>query len=556
MPQIVIEQPGVPPKTVPIASDEMHLGRAEDNDVMLVADEVSRHHAKICRRGQNTVLIDLNSLNGTYVNRQRIKERLLSHMDEIWFGGKCRAVFRNDTVLGTEREARQQDSTVIRHLDKIRAEMDRVGNSLTLISKRSTAPAAAAIPSEATAEDVVAMSRAFRRLDALHKASTMIASEFDLDQRLAKLLDLAIEVMEAERGFVMLRDDESGGLTVSVAREMGRELEASSPSMGIAGRAAIDGEPVLMEDAGQDEEFGLRESIIRQQIVSAMCVPLRIEGRILGSMYVDTRKAASPFSEEDLELFSAFAAQSAMAIDNVRLHEQMVATEKKRDALGRFLSPSIVEAIMKKDEDLVLGGQKRVVTTLFADIRGFTPLAERLSPVDLVELLNEHFTAMTEIVFEHEGTLDKYNGDEVMAVFGAPIATSEDIEVAVQAVQGVRAALAMQCKNAELNAQRRETGRPTFEIGIGIDTGEVIAGNIGSPKRMDFTVVGDHVNTASRLCSLAKAGQVVTGPTTYQAVKEYVEARAVGEVMLKGKGEPVAAFEVFHFKDAAPPTPR
>ena len=91
---------------------------------------------------------------------------------------------------------------------------------------------------------------------------------------------------------------------------------------------------------------------------------------------------------------------------------------------------------------------------------------------------------------------------------------------------------------------------------VGIDTGEVIAGNIGSPKRMDFTVVGDHVNTASRLCSLAKAGQVVTGPTTYQAVKEYVEARAVGEVMLKGKGEPVAAFEVFHFKDGAPPTPR
>lgn len=547
MPQIVIEQPGVAPKTVPMANREIHLGRAEDNDVVLVADEVSRHHAKMCRRGDKTVLIDLNSLNGTYVNRQRIVERVLSHMDEVWLGGKCRVVFRDDTDFGKREKKVETDSQILRDLDKIRAEMDRVGNSLTMIGRRGTTPISTVVTPEATPDDVLAMSRAYRRLDALYRASKHIASEFDLDQRLAHLLDLAIEVMEAERGFVMLRDEKSDELNVRVAREMGRDLEASSPSMGIAGRAAIDGEPAFMENADSDAQFGMRESIVRQQIVSAMSVPLKMEGRILGSMYVDTREPGMAFSQEDLELFDALAAQSALAIENVRLYEKTVETEKKRATFGRFLSPGIVEAIMNSDKELELGGQKRVVTTLFADVRGFTPLAERLPPSDLVDLLNEHFTAMTEIVFQYEGTLDKYNGDEVMALFGAPITTSNDPFLAVQA------ALAMQSKNAELNAKRKQSVRPTFEIGIGINTGEVIAGNIGSPKRMDFTVVGDHVNTASRLCSLAGPGQVVTGPATYAAVKDLVEAKALGQVMLEGKGEPVAAFEVYRLRKTPAP---
>ncbi|MBN2309729.1 MAG: GAF domain-containing protein [Candidatus Hydrogenedentes bacterium] len=547
MPQLVIEQPGVPTMTAPVLGAELRLGRAEDNDIVLVADEVSRHHAKMVRHGDKIVLVDLNSMNGTYVNRQRIAERVLSHLDEVWLGSKCLLVYRDDTAVGRitthitpAGQDMAQEATLINDLDRIREEMDRVGDSLTLIGKRGKTPVEAmqTVVPEASPEQVVAMSRAYRRLDALYRASKLIASDFDLSSRLAAVLDTAIEVLEAERGFVTLRDEETGGLAVSVAREMGRDLQASSPSMGIAGRAAFDGEPVLMADRDNDSDFGGRESIIRQRIVSAMAVPLKVEDRVLGSIYLDTRQAGQPFDQEDLELFASLAAQSAMAIENVRLYEQMVEVEKKRANLGRFLSPAIVDEIMKEDKALELGGRKRIVTAMFCDIRGFTPIAERVSPDGLVAMLNEHFTAMTEIIFRFEGTLDKYIGDEIMAVFGSPLANPDD------AVRCVRAALAIQAKNAELNRKRAQEKRPTFELGIGIATGEVIAGYIGSPDRMEFTVVGDRVNTARRLCSVAEPGQIITGQLTYERVKSIAVVREVGPVALKGKEALVDAYEI------------
>ena len=189
-----------------------------------------------------------------------------------------------------------------------------------------------------------------------------------------------------------------------------------------------------------------------------------------------------------------------------------------------------------------------MLTILFADIRGFTPLSEGLAPDKLVDLLNEHFSAMTEILFEHGGTLDKYIGDAVMALFGAPISTEEDV------LRAVRAGMAMQERNDHLNTERKTRGLPTFELGLGINTGEVFTGYIGSPKRMDFTVIGDHVNIASRLCSIAAGGKVIVGEDTYQAVKDHVEIRSAGTPVLKGKTEQVNAYEIVRFKDVTPPT--
>lgn len=540
MPQVIIEQPDVMPMTVPLQRDAVHLGRAEDNDVVLVADEVSRHHAKFIRRGSQVILYDLNSLNGTYVNRQRIVERMLSDMDEIWLGSKCRLVFRADPEPSPAKADEGRESTLMQGIDRIRAEMESVSSNLTLIGKQSKTPAPVAQPPPppASEQDVLMMSRAFRRLSALYRASKLIASDFDLPKRLAAVLDTALEALDAQRGFILLRDETADTLKVSVARAMGQDLQASSPSMGIAGRAAVDGEPVLMADRERDTRFGGRESIIRQQIHSAMCVPLRVEDRILGSIYVDSRSAANTFTEQDLELFASLASQSAMAIENVRLYERMVKAEKKRANLGRFLSPAIVDEIMKEDTVLELGGRKRTVTTLFCDVRGFTPIAERITPTELVDMLNEHFTAMTRIVFELEGTLDKYIGDEIMAVFGSPLSTPDD------ALRAIRAALAMQAKNAELNEQRAAENRPRFELGIGLATGEVIAGYIGSPDRMEFTVVGDKVNTARRLCSIAEAGRIVASDTTYEQVRDRVKVKPIGTVVLKGKEEPVHAYEI------------
>ncbi len=542
MPQVIVEQPGVPPMTVPLSGNEIRFGRSEDSDVVLVANEVSRNHAKICRVGNKSILFDLQSLNGTYVNRQRVVERVLSHMDEIWFGSLCKLVFRDDTQYGKEHpdDTPAVNPELVKNLDKIRAEMDQVGNSMTLIG-RPTPPYAEEAKSkelEASPEAIVKMSRAYRRLAALHKASQIMASGFDLRERLAQVLDMVMETMEADRGFVMLREEGTNNLNVKVAREMGRELEASSPSMGIAGRAAIDGEAVLMVDSQNDSKFGMRESIIRSEIMSAMCVPLKIKDRIMGSIYLDTRKPQVTFSEEDLELFASLASQSALAIDNVRLHDKVVEAEMKRQEFGRFLSPAIVDKIMAEEKAVELGGQRARVSTLFCDIRGFTNTAERITPVELVALLNEYFTAMTEIIFQYQGTLDKYVGDEIMAIFGAPVSIEND------ALAAVSAAVAIQALNAELNVVRQKQGRTVIQLGIGIDSGEVTAGYFGSPMRMEYTVMGDRVNTASRFCGLAEAGQVIVGEETWRSIEGKVEGRVMGSVRLKGKELEVNAYEV------------
>jgi len=544
MVELVIEQPGEPSRTIPLMGADMQFGRAADNDVVLVAEEVSRHHARICRRGDAVVVIDLKSLNGVFVNGQRVAERVLTDGDEVWFGGKCRVIFRDERVRGHARPRKhERPSTLQDNLDQIRAKMDEVGSHLTMMGTQlvdGQTPAGW----KASPQELMDISRAFRRLEALYRVSQLFASEFDLRKRLSAVLDTVMEVLGAERGFVMVRDETTGALEVIVARGMGKALESEAPSMGIARSSAETGEPVLMMDADSDEAFGARESVIVQNIVSAMSVPLKIEGRVLGATYVDSRRPGFAFDDADLELFASLALQSAMAVENVQLHQRMVAAERKRANLGRFLSPAIVDEIMKRDSTLELGGWKRVVTTLFCDIRGFTPMTERMAPADIVQLLNEHFTAMTEIVFEHKGTLDKYIGDEIMAVFGAPLSAVDDAE------RAVRAALAIQARNTALNEKRRSKGQPEIALGIGMDTGEVIAGYVGSPQRMEFTVVGDHVNTAHRLCDLAAPGQILIGKPTYEGIQDAVRANSIGPVMLEGKQNAVEAFEIFPLETA------
>ena len=547
MAQLVIEQPGVPPITAPLGNGEVMLGREKTNHIVLVAEEVSRHHAKLVGKDGRYFLIDLKSLNGTYVNKERVVERLLKHMDEVWFGSKCRVIFRDDTNLAKRGET--PEAVVLpQDIVEIRNELDRVGNNMTMIGKRGKEPTASGqpTPTDTSRSEVVTMGRAYSRLKALYDVSKTIASDFDLDKRLSAVLDTVIDALEADRGFIMLHDEDSGGLKVRIAREMGQELEASSPSMGIAGRAAIDGEFVMMRDSESDSEFSGRASIIQQRILSAMCVPLSVEDRRFGSIYIDSKKTSHVFGEEDLELFASLATQAAMAIDNVRLYDQMLASEKKRASLGRFLSPAIVDEVMKEDTSLELGGTKRLVTTMFCDIRGSTALGEKLEPGDLVEVLNEHFTAMTEIIFQFKGTLDKYIGDEVMVVFGSPITEPDDAERAVSA------ALAMQKRNDALNEIRAAENRPELDIGIGMNTGDAIAGLIGSPDRLEFTVIGDSVNTAKRFCDLAGPGQVVIGAPTFAYVEQQVDARQMGSVMLKGKGSPVNAYEVLKSKETMP----
>ena len=210
----------------------------------------------------------------------------------------------------------------------------------------------------------------------------------------------------------------------------------------------------------------------------------------------------------------------------------------ERKALERFLSSSIVEKILANPDQVHLGGDSQNATIVFTDVRGFTRMSEKMEPQAIVELLNEYFTEMTDLIFENGGTLDKYMGDGIMALFGAPITRVDDVARAVKTTMEMQRAL------ARLNRQWEARGQPVMRAGMGVNTGPVTAGNIGSSKRMDYTVIGDAVNLASRLCANAAGGQILISESTFQALGLALPARRLEPIRVKGKEAPVEIYEI------------
>jgi adenylate cyclase len=212
--------------------------------------------------------------------------------------------------------------------------------------------------------------------------------------------------------------------------------------------------------------------------------------------------------------------------------------EMIKAAFTRYVAREVVDEILKHPEHHVLTGERREVTVLFCDIRGFTSLAERLKPEEVVLLLNEFYTLMIETTFKHDGTLDKFLGDGVMCVFGAPIAHPD------HALRAVRTATAMQASVEALSRRRVAEGKEPIAVGVGVSAGEVVAGTVGTEDRMEYTVVGDSVNLASRLMSNAKPGQILMSEPTFTKVRADVDARSMGSLRVKGKEEEIEVYEV------------
>jgi adenylate cyclase len=204
----------------------------------------------------------------------------------------------------------------------------------------------------------------------------------------------------------------------------------------------------------------------------------------------------------------------------------------------RYFAPNIAEQIAGQEAAIQLGGTKRPVVVFFSDIRGFTPMSEKMGPDDIATLLNEYFTEMVEIVFQHGGTLDKFMGDAIMALWGAPIAHEDDADRAMQA------AIEMQSVLARLNVKWAAEGRQRVEIGIGIDYYDVFAGNIGSDRRLEYTVIGDAVNTASRLCSKAGPGEIILSQRFYDKLRKPPAVEEMEALELKGKVDRVPVYRV------------
>ncbi len=528
---------GDKPQVHTFTAGEVVLGRSPDCQVVLKDFGISRNHAKLVVDEDGVRLVDLKSKNGTQVNGQPVIEALLRDGDRILLG-KLQLTFskalESRVVLDEDKPLSEEAGTIIRS----------VGDVSRLLSTSDTAGGLKPAEPRAAVPDVQAIARSNRILQVLNEFARELLTVRPLEDVLQQVMDLVFAHVPADRGFLMLRGEQDEKLEPRVVK-----YRKESPSEGritvsktIADMVMRKRVAILTSDAQIDSRFGAGDSIRFHGIRSAMCAPLWNQDQSIGIIHVDSPMLVNCFGGDDLDLLTALANFAAMAIERSRLNQKIVAEEKKRERLGRFLSPQVTSRILAASEhdqgSTALGApEMREVSVLFADIVGFTSMSERMSPAAVALLLNDYLSRMTDVIFKYEGTLDKYIGDAIMAVFGAPL------DMPDHAVRAIAAALEMRERLDEFNTEHKDDH--TLRIRIGINSGTALAGEIGSINKKEYTVLGDTVNTASRLESgVAKPGMVVIGENTHAAVRDVFRCRSLGKVSLKGKELGVEAFEV------------
>ena len=500
------------------------LGRHPDNSIQILDRIISKEHAQILQQPDGRFLLrDLNSLNGTYLGSSsaRISDHPLEHGDEVTLGS-TRLIFSNPT------EAPQNKVTIAPGLAEshIRQRIDAERSQDFLPAK--------SIPPDVLARD-------YEKLRIAHELGRAIVGILDLETLLPRILDKSFELLPADRGVILLMDGKD--LVPRYVKHKKPTLAAQSDDRIILSNAIINEvvqqkKAVLSSDATMDSRFSGSHSIIMQGIRSTMSVPLMHGTDLLGVMYLDSQIATNAFTEKDLQLFSSIANQAAVAIQNARLAKKIEEEARTRAQFQRLLSPNLVEQVVSGQLHLEKGGELREVTILFSDIRGFSTMSEKYRPTEIVAMLNEYFEVMIEVLFRFQGTLDKYVGDEIMALFGAPV---DQADAPWQAVQ---CAIEMQKALQEFNRVRAADNLEPIKVGIGINTGMVVTGAIGSSHTMQYTAVGDAVNTASRLCNLAKGGEIIVAETTMATLHGRVDAIALPPTKVKGKQQTLNIYSI------------
>ncbi len=533
--------------TVEFNQPQVLIGRAAECDLMLPHADVSRRHAVIQRDNDGWLIRDLGSCNGTFVNRRPVTSQRLADGDQITPGPLemasvtvtfhfAAAPFPQADRLPFDDDLDEANVSLTVNVEDfeqsatgVASPVDPAGPDHVVADEaRAHGPPPSAPcngPQRQPSRTGISVIGLFRQLgDAL-------LSVGDLDDMLDRVVDLALRNLPAERGFICLCDAAAETITPKATRTKGLARgESLAISTSIAREVVRAKQAILVADAPSDGRFAQAESIEMMRIRAAMCAPLYHAGQVKGLIYIDTRRSENPFVASDLELLIALGALTAVALEQGKLRDEVDRERAIRARLARYSSPSVVEQIVTATN--ALEGktltEERVVTVLFADLCGFTSMAEGMKPSEVAHLLNGAFEQLTQAVFLHDGTLDKYMGDAVMAVFGAPLAQADHAE------RAVRAALLMQQFLDEFNTT--QSHGQLLQMRVGINSGTAVAGDLGSPTRKDYTVVGDSVNVASRLESdVAEPGQIVIGPRTYQLVKHVFKCEVLAEVRLKGR---------------------
>lgn len=492
------------------------VGRELSSTLPVLDPVVSRRHAELRLADDGTVdVCDLDSRNGTWVNGVRVSHATLTVGDTIAFG----------TIAFTLEQAGEASPRPSPWIDADHS-----------LRHERAVPTLAQALAELT-QSAAGHEHTTARLARLVGIAQHLGGITDLDALLDAIADDLFGTFEADRVAILLRgpDDQ---LHTRVSRDRHGAIARPVPraiAHGVAERQVA----LLTNDAGRDTRTAGR-SVHQQAVRSAMAAPLMGNERVtLGVFYVDHLGNSPAFTDDDLALLVAVAAIVSVAVEREAATARLVRAAHARANFGRYFAPQIAARIADDAGVAAPGGTRQRVVVLFSDVRGFTTIAEALPPTQMAAQLNEYFTVMVRCLFRHGGALDKFIGDAMMAYWGVPEAGTHDVD------QAVAAAIDMQQALRTLNARWEHEGRARFDVGIGIHVGEAFVGNIGSPQRLEFTLIGDTVNIANRICALAAGGDILISSAARAALVSGTTCAARPDLTLpRQQGAPQPIWQV------------
>ena len=508
----------------------LSVGRTEGNDLILNHPSVSRKHARFEPRDNRWWVVDLKSTNGVKVNGNLVTEAQVGSGDVIHIGSvqlDMKALpavsFSNDSMFDNAQ------GTVIRRISDINSEFGLDMAEAAMPVRLPSEPGSKAAP--------VTREKIFQVLVQVAKA--MLESE-DLNSLLETVMDMIFRYLPVERGLIILLDADGNPVPKLTKFLEGADEQDIPISRTILKMVADQQVALMTSNALEDARLLGGKSIAIHGIRSAMCVPLWNRNRVIGAVQVDSRIHVGRFTEEDLDLLTALANFAAVAIERAQLNEKIEQEQKIRSKMERYHSPAVVDEIVKgvvsADEAEIRSAE---VSILFADISGFTTVSETKKPEEVAEFLSHFFSCAVESIFAYGGTLDKFIGDAVMAFFGAPIPQEDHAD------RAVLTGLMLQRLVGEWNSEREKQGLEAVRVRIGINSGPAMVGNVGTEKRVDYTVLGSAVNIASRLESgVAKPGQLVISKNTLERIVGSFTTEALGEFALKGLTQKLPVYAV------------
>ncbi|MEO7425625.1 MAG: adenylate/guanylate cyclase domain-containing protein [Fibrobacteria bacterium] len=521
----------------PLREGSNILGRDKGCDIEIPDPRISSKHAIIIVKGESVEFVDQNSTNGIYLDDQKQRSGRWPIGASVFMGNtelrlRAGAAMNGGAGSGTSAFGPTGNAPGSMALNNASFDFNIVQEKK--IGGEAQAQADGAQPG---------LENFAKRMQVINRMIKSVSATITVPDLLDRTMTLLFEAVNCDTGYILVTDPANhDSVNAHIAYERGKRkenLEEKLYSRTLVS-TVIQKKSGFIFDSDESGEQDQSLSIFQLRIKTALCCPIHSEGQIYGVIYLDNKKRGAKFNGDDLDLCMNIAGISGVAIENMELYKKLETESLIRDHLKRFLSPNIADKIIAErgSSDFHLQSQKTSLTVLFADIRGFTPLSEKMAPLEVARLLNSYFSEMCGIVFANGGTLDKFIGDCMMVLFNAPV------NVADHEYMAVKTALQMKTRLRQILPTWKANGIPEFQVGIGINTGEAVVGSIGTSSRMEYTAIGDTVNISSRVCGIAKPNQILITESVHEKVKDRFRTVMLGATQLKGKSRQVLVHEV------------